>query len=340
MANLAYDAPVDATPLSHIENAEQALYELAGTGRSPNSTRSQAQTVEAALDKAARAYESPRRLQGLSTGFDELDDLIGGLQAPDLVILAGRPGMGKTALATSIARMVAHTEIPVGFFSLEMSSEQLGIRMLAERAGVPSNDILRGKFTQADFERMREAATTLRDPLHIDESGGLSIAQLVTRARRLHRQRGIRLVVVDYLQLLRGTTRRSAEARVQEITEITAGLKALAKELNVPVLALSQLSRAVENRDDKRPHLSDLRDSGTIEQDADIVMFVFREAYYHAMRKPIDDKAMAAWSVRAEQLHNHAEVIVAKHRHGPTGTIELFFEPDLTRFSSVERRHG
>ncbi len=185
---------------------------------------------------------------------------------------------------------------------------------------------------------MREVAATLKDPLYIDDSGGLSIAQLVTRARRLHRQRGLGLIVVDYLQLLRGTTRRSAESRVQEITEITAGLKALAKELKVPVLALSQLSRAVENRDDKRPHLSDLRESGTIEQDADIVLFVFREAYYHAMRKPDDEKAMAAWAARAEQLHNRAEVIVAKHRHGSPGTIDLFFEPDLTRFSSVERR--
>jgi replicative DNA helicase len=340
MVNLAYDAPVDATPLSQIENAERALYELAGTGKSPNATRSQAQTVEAALDKAARARENPGSLPGVSTGFDELDDRIGGLQAPDLVILAGRPGMGKTTLATSMACNVAHTKTPVLFFSLEMSSEQLGLRMLAGRAGVPSNDILRGKFSPEDLHRMREVATTLKDPLYIDESGGLSIAQLITRARRHHRQLGIGLVVVDYLQLLRGTTRRSAESRVQEITEITAGLKALAKELNVPVLALSQLSRALETREQKRPHLSDLRDSGTIEQDADVVLFVFREAYYHAMRKPDDNRAMAAWSERAEQLHNCAEVIVAKSRHGPTGTIELFFEPDLTRFSGVERHHG
>ena len=248
--------------------------------------------------------------------------------------------MGKTALATKIACHVAHTEKPVLLFSLEMSAEQLGMRMLAEQANVPSNDILRGKFTEEDFDRLREAAATLRLPLYVDESGGLTIAQLVTRSRRLHRRRGIGLIVVDYLQLLRGTTRRSAEMRVQEIAEITAGLKALAKELNVPVLALSQLSRAVETRDDKRPHLSDLRDSGTIEQDADIVMFVFREAYYHAMHKPDDEKAMSAWSERAEEIHNCAEVIVAKHRHGPTGTVGLFFEPDLTRFSNVERRHG
>jgi replicative DNA helicase len=187
---------------------------------------------------------------------------------------------------------------------------------------------------------MRDVAATQCDKLYVDESGGLSIAQLVTRARRLQRQHGIQLVVVDYLQLLKGTTRRSAEGRVQEITEITAGLKALAKELNVPVLALSQLSRAVENRDDKRPHLSDLRDSGTIEQDADIVMFVFREAYYHAMTKPGNLKGMAEWCETAEKLHNCAEVIVGKNRHGQTGAVQLFFEPDLVRFTNAERRHG
>jgi replicative DNA helicase len=269
----------------------------------------------------------------------EADNQMGGLQAPDLVILAGRPGMGKTALATSVACRVARNNTPVLFFSLEMSGEQLGMRMLAEQTGVPSDEIVRGRFKPADFDRTKEATAALQHPLYIDESGGLSIAQLVTRSRRIHRQRKIELIVVDYLQLLRGTTRCSTDTRVQEITEITAGLKTLAKELNIPVLALSQLSRALETRDDKRPHLSDLRDSGSIEQDADIVMFVFREAYYHATQKPDDDKAMAAWSVRAEQLHNHAEVIVAKHRHGPTGTIELFFEPELTRFSSVERRH-
>jgi replicative DNA helicase len=337
MIDLAYDAPVDATPLSQIENVEQALYELAGTGKNQGTTLSQQQIAQSALEKAARAYQNAGGLPGLSTGLVELDNQMGGLQASDLVILAGRPGMGKTALATSIACNVA-CKVPVQFFSLEMSGEQLGMRMLAEKASVPSNDILHGRFRPEDFNRISEVATALKYPLYIDETGGLTIAQLATRARRLHRQRGTGLIVVDYLQLLRGTTRRSTETRVQEITEITAGLKTLAKELHVPVLALSQLSRAVETRGDKRPHLSDLRDSGSIEQDADIVTFVFREAYYHAMEKPDDDNAMAAWSARAEQLHNCAEIIVAKHRHGPTSTIELFFEPELARFSSVERR--
>jgi replicative DNA helicase len=265
MVNVAYDAPVDATPLSQIETVEQALYELAGTGKNHIATRSQQQMAKAALDKAVRAYQHSVGLPGLSTGLVELDDQMGGLQAPDLVILAGRPGMGKTALATSIACSVAANKTPVLFFSLEMSGEQLGMRMLAEKTGMPSSDLLRGRFKPEDFDRVRDATATLQDPLYIDESGGLSIAQLVTRARRLHRQRGIGLIVVDYLQLLQGTTRRSTETRVQEITEITASLKTLAKELCVPVLALSQLSRAVETRDNKRPHLSDLRDSGSIE---------------------------------------------------------------------------
>ncbi len=343
MVNLAYDAPVDSTPLSHIESAGQALFDLASAGNRISAMRSQAQMMQSAIDKAACAYQRPGTLAGLSTGFNELDNQMGGLQPPDLIIIAGRPGMGKTALATAIACNVARTSASVLFFSLEMSVQQLGIRILADVSGVPSNDIVRGKFTPEDFDRMKNVTATLQGPLYIDDTGGLSIAQIVSRARRVHRQRGAKLIVVDYLQLLCGTTRRSAENRVQEITEITAGLKALAKELDVPVVALSQLSRAVEDRNDKRPHLSDLRDSGTIEQDADIVMFVFREAYYHAMRKPNDDDdkaAMAEWSKRAEDLHNCAEVIVAKHRHGPIGTVQLFFEPDLTRFSCLERRLG
>jgi replicative DNA helicase len=340
MVNLAYDAPVDATPLSQIETVEQALYQLTGTSKNHGTTLSQQQMAKTALEKAAHAYQNPGGLAGLSTGLVELDNQMGGLQTTDLVILAGRPGMGKTALATSIACNVARNKVPVLFFSLEMSGEQLGMRMLAEQAGVPSNEIIRGRFKPDDFDRMREAATALKHPLYADERGGLSVAQLITRSRRLHRQRGIGLIVVDYLQLLRGMSRRANETRVQEISEITAGLKTLAKELSVPVLALSQLSRAVETRDDKRPHLSDLRDSGSIEQDADIVIFVFREAYYHAMSKPKDDKEFAEWTARAEELQNCCEVIIAKHRHGPLATIEVMFEPELTRFSCVGHRYG
>jgi replicative DNA helicase len=333
----AYESSLDDAIELQIEVAEQALYEIAGQGKNRSHPRSQERLAEAAIDIAARAYQRPGNLAGLSTGLADLDELTGGLQDSDLVIVAGRPGMGKTALATAIACSITRSGVPLQFFSLEMSGEQLGMRMIAERAGLPANEIIRGQFKSEDFDRLREVSASLRNPLYIDDSGGLSIAQLMARARREHRQRGIRVIVIDYLQLLRGTMRRSAETRVQEITEITACLKALAKELNVPVLALSQLSRAVENRNDKRPYLSDLRDSGTIEQDADIVLFVFREAYYHAIQKPDDDKAMAAWSVRAEQLRNRAEVIVAKHRHGPTGTVELFFEPELCRFSCTHR---
>jgi replicative DNA helicase len=338
--NRAFDIPVDDTPELQIEAAEQALYEIDGTNNRLNPTRSQEQILRGAVDLAAQAYKRPGTLPGLSTGLTDLDDPIGGLQQSDLIVLAGRPGMGKTALATDVACNVARSEAPVLFFSLEMSAEQLGLRMLATRVGTPSNEIQRGKFRSEDFDRIQKIATDLRGPLYVDDTGALSIAQLAMRARQQHRRRGIRLIIVDYLQLLRGTTRRSAEVRVQEITEITSGLKAIAKELNVPVLALSQLSRAVESRVDKRPHLSDLRDSGTIEQDADVVLFVFREAYYHAMRKPDDESAMGTWAARAEQLHNRAEVIVAKNRHGSTANVELFFDPEITHFSSLERRYG
>jgi replicative DNA helicase len=279
---------------------------------------------------------------------------MGGLQQSDLVILAGRPGMGKTALATNIAYNVAkawsgevradgHMETLnggiVGFFSLEMSAGQLATRAISEPTGIPSHNIRRGAIDEADFERIKDVSIELQNlPFYVDETGGLSIGQLAARARRLKRQRGLDLLVIDYLQLLQGSSHRANENRVQEITEITTRLKALAKELNIPVMALSQLSREVERREDKRPHLSDLRDSGSIEQDADVVLFVFREEYYHAMCKPEGDAKFAVWSEQAEKVHNVAEVIIAKHRHGPIDTLKLFFDPELTRFSSLERR--
>ena len=228
----------------------------------------------------------------------------------------------------------------VGFFSLEMSAEQLATRIVAEQTGIPSNKIRRGLLNEGDFAKTKEVNSNLRNlPLYIDETGGTSIAQIAARARRLKRQRGLDLLVIDYVQLLHGTKHRSHENRVQEITEITTSLKALAKELNIPILALSQLSRQVEQREEKRPLLSDLRESGSIEQDADVVLFVFREAYYHALQKPDDDQKFSAWAARAEELHNRAEIIIAKHRHGPTTTVDLNFEPELTRFSCRERRY-
>jgi replicative DNA helicase len=228
----------------------------------------------------------------------------------------------------------------VGFFSLEMSAEQLATRIVAEQTAIASNKIRRGLLNEGDLAKTRETKTQLQIlPLYIDDTGGLSIAQVAARSRRLKRQRGLDLLVIDYVQLLQGTKNRNRDNRVQEITEITTSLKALAKELNIPILALSQLSRQVEQREDKRPLLSDLRESGSIEQDADVVLFVFREAYYHALQKPDDDQKFPAWAARAEEIHNRAEIIIAKHRHGPTETVELNFEPDLTKFSCRERRY-
>ena len=354
MVNLAYDAPVDFAPHSQIEDAERRLYELAETGRYDGGFQRFAQALTTAVDMAAHAYQRDGKLSGLATGLSELDRMMGGLQPSDLIILAGRPGMGKTSLATNVGYNIAkawrgevkpdgHTVTVnggiVGFFSLEMSAEQLATRIISEQTEIPSNLIRRGNISETDFERIRDYSTELQHlPLYVDETGGLSVAQLAARARRLKRQRGLDLLVIDYLQLLQGSTRRSSENRVQEITEITTKLKALAKELNVPILALSQLSRQVESRDDKRPQLSDLRESGSIEQDADVVLFVFREEYYHVMKKPLESsKDFGDWQAKAHEVHGKAEVIIGKQRHGPTGTVELQFDAAVTRFSSLAR---
>ncbi|HEX9906589.1 MAG TPA: replicative DNA helicase [Propylenella sp.] len=354
MVNIAYEAPADMAPRDQIEDAERRLYELAETGRFNAGFQGFAEALKAAIDMAGAAYKRAGHLSGLATGLDDLDRMMGGLQNSDLVILAGRPGMGKTALATNIAYNVAKAWRgeqqadgaiktadggKVGFFSLEMSSEQLATRVLAEQAGVPSSDIRRGAIQEDQFDRIVEAAQEMqRIPLYIDQTGGISIGQLAARARRLKRQRGLDFLIVDYLQLIQGTTRRSTESRVQEITEITTSLKALAKELNVPILALSQLSRQVESREDKRPQLSDLRESGSIEQDADVVLFVFREEYYHKNKKPREGtEEFYKWQAEGEQIGGKAELIVGKQRHGPTGTVDLAFEAEFTRFSSLAR---
>jgi replicative DNA helicase len=273
------------------------------------------------------------------------------MQQSDLVILAGRPGMGKTALATNIAFNIARAYESekqqdgaiktvnggiVGFFSLEMSAEQLATRIVAEQSGVPSYRIRRGDITEPDFYKITDVAREMQTiPFYIDQTGGISIAQLTARARRLKRQRGLDMLVVDYLQLLSGSAKKG-ENRVQELTEITTGLKALAKELNVPILALSQLSRQVEQRDDKRPQLSDLRESGSIEQDADMVMFVFREEYYLKMKEPkMGTEEHFKWQTDMDIAHGRAEVIIGKQRHGPTGTVQLAFQGDVTRFSDL-----
>ena len=352
MVNTAYDAPVDLGPQQQIEEAERRLYELAETGRYDGGFQRFAQAITAAVENAARAYERDGKLSGLATGLRDLDRMMGGLQPSDLIVLAGRPGMGKTALATNLAYNIAKTwrgEVQpdgrmetvnggiVGFFSLEMSAEQLATRIISEQTRLPSYRIRRGEIESSDFDRIAEAAREMEAmPLYIDETGGLSIAQLAARARRLKRQKGLDLLVVDYIQLLSGSSKRASEGRVQEVTEITTNLKALAKELVVPIVALSQLSRQVENRDDKRPQLSDLRESGSIEQDADVVMFVFREEYYLRNREPrAGSEEHFKWQTEMELAHGKAECIIGKQRHGPTGTVALHFEADVTRFSDL-----
>ncbi len=351
MVNTAYEADVDVPPAAQIEAAEQRLYEIAETGKYGQGFRDFGGALVDAIEMASAAYQRDGGLSGLATGLRDLDSKLGGLQASDLIIIAGRPSMGKTALATNIAFNIARayrTETGeggeervvdgavVGFFSLEMSSEQLATRIISEQAGVPSEKIRRGKINEEEFRRLAEVAHELSSlPLYIDQTGGISVAQLAARARRLKRQKGLGLIVVDYLQLLTGSSRRAMEGRVQEVSEITTGLKALAKELEVPILALSQLSRQVESREDKRPQLADLRESGSIEQDADVVMFVFREEYYVARAEPAVTRVEEhqKWMAEMERVHGIAEVIIGKQRHGPTGIVKLQFSADVTRFS-------
>lgn len=354
MVNLAYDAPVDFAPQVQIDDAERRLYELAETGRYDGGFLKFSDALKDAVDLASKAYQRDGHLSGLATGLIELDSLMGGLQKSDLVIIAGRPGMGKTALATNIAYNIAidYRGQPrpdgtietvsggiVGFFSLEMSAEQLATRILSEQTEIPSSKVRRGDISEEDFSKLAAAAQTMQSiPLFIDETGGISIAQLTARARRLKRQRGLDLMVVDYLQLLSGSSRRAHEGRVQEVTEITTGLKALAKELEVPVLALSQLSRQVESRDDKRPQLSDLRESGSIEQDADVVLFVYREEYYLKNKEPREgSEEWFKWESEMKAAENRAELIIGKQRHGPTGTVKTLFESHVTRFGNLAR---
>ncbi|MCL7466033.1 replicative DNA helicase [Phaeovulum sp. NW3] len=343
---------VQDDPKEQIVAAEQALYKLAEQGQSEKGFVSFLKAVTEAVQSANAAYQREGGLSGVSTGLRDLDKKLGGLHPSDLLILAGRPSMGKTSLATNIAFNIAKafkrgqrhdgTEGAVeggvvGFFSLEMSAEQLAARILSEASEVPSEQIRRGDMTEAEFRRFVEAAKALETcPLYIDDTPALPISQVAARCRRLKRTHGLDVVFVDYLQLLRGTGK--GENRVQEIAEISMGLKALAKELSIPVVALSQLSRTVESREDKRPQLSDLRESGSIEQDADVVMFVYRDEYYHERMKPSeDDPKFAEWMQKAERVHGKAEIILGKQRHGPIGTVEVAFESRFTRFSDLAK---
>jgi len=351
MVNVAFDAPVDFAPRAQIEDAERRLYELAESGRYDGGFQRFAQAITTAVDMAAKAFQRDGSLSGVATGLRDLDTKMGGLQSSDLIIVAGRPGMGKTALATNIAYNIAKAyrgEVQpdgtmktvnggiVGFFSCEMSAEQLATRILAEQTSISSSSIRRGGISEADFEKIRDYSIELQSlPLYVDETGGLSISQLTARARRLKRQKGLDMIVIDYIQLLSGSGKKS-DNRVQEVTEITTSLKALAKELNVPIIALSQLSRQVENRDDKRPQLADLRESGSIEQDADVVIFVYREEYYLQNKEPrIGTPEYEKWQLDMSLVHGKAEIIIGKQRHGPTGTVEVQFEGQFTRFSDL-----
>lgn len=353
LVTVAYDSPVDAPPDTQIQEAESRLYELAESGKYGQGFVNFSNALTDAIDMASAAYQRDGHLSGLSSGLVDLDARMGGLQRSDLIVLAGRPSMGKTSLATNIAYNVAKAYRAetnedgttkaanggvVGFFSLEMAAEQLATRILAEQAEISSSKIRRGMITEDEFRRLVTASQEMSQaPLFIDQTGGISIAQLAARARKLKRQHGLDLLVVDYIQLLSGS-KRTGEGRVQEVTEITTGLKALAKELEVPIIALSQLSRQVEQREDKRPQLSDLRESGSIEQDADVVMFVYREEYYVERTKPSEGTPeFADWQVKMEATMGRAEVIIGKQRHGPVGTVNLSFEAEFTRFGNLAR---
>ena len=340
----SFDPETNASQI--IEKAEVKLYNLSSSGEISQDFKKFSTSLVEAINSAESAYKREGQLSGIPTGFTDLDQLLGGLHKTDLIIIAGRPSMGKTALATNIAFKMVNTKSMddenkkniVGFFSLEMSSEQLATRILAEDSSISSEKIRRGQFNSNDFQKIVKSSQTLGDlSLYIDDSPNLSISALRTRARRLKRKYGLNAIVIDYLQLIRPSLSRP-DNRVLEIAEMTRNLKSLAKELNIPVLCLSQLSRQVEQRDDKRPQLSDLRESGAIEQDADVVMFIYREEYYIERKEPSSGtEDYQKWQEKMAKIHNVAEVLVAKQRHGPIGKVTLHFEGSITKFSNLSK---
>jgi replicative DNA helicase len=366
VVNNAFGANADLDGTGQIEAAEQSLFELANVGGDKNGGfMSFESALVEAIRGAERAFHQSGHVTGLTTGLRDLDAKLGGLHASDLVILAGRPGMGKSALATKIAFGAAKSLLEaalaegpgvqpkqqVAIFSLEMSAEQLATRLLSEESRISADRIRRGDIGQRDFDRFVEVSREIGSlPLQIDDTAAITMSMLRTRCRRLKRTKGLALVVVDYLQLMRPSPGTKFDSRVLEITHITQGLKALAKELNIPVLALAQLSRQVESREDKRPQLSDLRESGSIEQDADVVMFIYRDEYYLEQRQPNEiafdgnaEKFQAAhdeWKRKMDLAHNKADLLIAKQRHGPTGSIPLFFEGIYTRFADLDVVHS
>lgn len=343
IVNEAHTHDLDVSATDQIELAEKKLFDLATTGTQERGLQTFSTALKQALISADIALKRDSHVVGVTSGYREMDKCLGGFHPSDLIILAGRPSMGKTALATNLAFNASRASVEkkegacVAFFSLEMSAEQLANRILGQEAGLSSDLIRRGDIGKSDFPRLVEVSNRLNSlPFYIDDTPALSVPALRTRARRLKRQEGLGMIVIDYLQLLSSPGKRSVENRVLELSEMTRSLKALAKELNVPIIALSQLSRAVEQRDDKRPQLADLRESGSIEQDADVVMFVYREEYYLSRKKPTgsDDK-IAEWEKSLSSVANVAEVIVAKQRHGPIGIVKLHFEGRLTKFSDL-----
>ncbi|QEK38175.1 replicative DNA helicase [Candidatus Cytomitobacter indipagum] len=331
----AYDMKLKQNALDQIEGAENNLFSLATLGIQKSNVKF-GQALNLAVKQAEIAFRSTDHVVGVATGLHGLDRALGGFHKSDLIILAARPSMGKTALATNIAFRAAMRKQKVAFFSLEMSSEQLALRILGSETNIPSDRIRRGAIQEHEMHMLTKTSQKLLDiPLFIDDTPGLTVSGLRTRARRLHRQEKLDLIIIDYLQLMHAGTNQ--DNRTQELSFITRSLKSLAKELSLPVIALSQLSRAVEQRDDKRPQLADLRESGTIEQDADVVMFIFREAYYESRKKPSEgsDK-MEAWQARMEKIHNLAEIMIAKQRHGPIKNVQVGFEDAMTKFYDLD----
>ncbi len=334
---------LDTSGQTIIENSERQLFDLAEKGSFNSSLIKFDDAMKQTIEMASAAYKNEEGIVGVPTGLRDLDDKLGGLHQSDLIIIAGRPSMGKTSLATNIAFNAAQKlqdngkKSSIAFFSLEMSSEQLSTRIISEQARISSNDIRRGRISDDQFDKFLETSKNIAElPLYIDETPAISIAALSNRARRIKRLFGLDMIVVDYIQLMRGTT-YNKDGRVQEISQITQGLKAIAKELAVPVVALSQLSRQVEQRDDHKPQLADLRESGSIEQDADVVMFVYREGYYLSRKEPREATVEhAEWQAKMNEVAHLAQIIIGKQRHGPIGNITLEFEERFTKFKDTQ----
>lgn len=351
VVNDAFEQDIDTDSDACLQMAEKRLYDLAETGDSGGGFVTMKDAVGVAIQNAEKAFKTTGHVTGVTTGLRDLDKRLGGLQKSDLLILAARPAMGKTSLAINMAYAAANAFAQSGgkeggrvaVISLEMSSDQLASRLLCDLAEMPGDKIRRGDFGAEEFRNLAEAANRLAQiPLYIDDTPAQTITAVRTRARRMKRKHGLELLIVDYLQLLRGTGSKQSENRVLEVSEITRGLKAIAKELQIPVIALSQLSRTVENREDKRPQLSDLRESGSIEQDADVVMFIYREEYYLQNAQPSEDEPekMAAWQEKMDKAYNKADIIISKQRHGPTGTETVFFDGRFTRFRDLDKHES